>query len=227
MFDLTNKIEVFIITNGRSTFPYSLRSVESQEGVKFNHTVIENMKWVNANNKILDMCKADYFLRVDDDMLLHPYALSYMWHRISTQAPHIIMRTFLLWEPYKKQRVRGIKVYTHKSANKFKFKQNKLGKIDKVFAQRVKGTSYKIKTDKNVVGIHSCSTVDEHLEYARMRGEHKGPHFGKKEKILRRTISNYKVPLEGQYQMRIDTVNKINRKEDSIFHRYLSGLNNG
>jgi len=221
MIDLTDKLEVFIITNGRSTFPYCLKSVEGQQNVKFKKTIIRDMKWIDANNEILKLCQTKYFLRVDDDMLLHPRAMEYMWSRVETQGDHIAVRVFLLWETYKNMVVKGIKVYSHGPTKEIGFKVNALGKIDGVFREKVEKSKYKMKTDKNVVGIHSCSTVDEHLKYALMRGEDKGKKFPKKEKNIRKFIGRNEKTLEEQYEMRDEFLYNLGKESQSIFYNFL------
>jgi len=179
------------------------------------------MKWIDANNKILEMCESKYFLRVDDDMLLHPRAMEYMWSRVDGQGDHMAIRVFLLWECYKNMAVKGVKVYSHGPTRKLGFKACPLGKIDGIFSRRVEKSKYKMKTDKNVVGIHSCSTVEEHLKYALMRGEDSGKKFPKKRKRIKKFIGRYQKTLDEQYEMRDGFLHDLGKETNSIFYRFL------
>jgi len=75
IIDLREKFNVFIITNGRSTFEYCHEAIKGQIGVLVNIHIVRDRKWVDANNYCLANCPSKYFLRVDDDMMLHPKAL--------------------------------------------------------------------------------------------------------------------------------------------------------
>ena len=86
MVDLDGKLEIFIITNGRATFPYCEESVLNQEQVKFKTTIHRDMKWLDANRRILDVCQSKFFARIDDDMILHPRAVRFMWECIQKQS---------------------------------------------------------------------------------------------------------------------------------------------
>ena len=133
MIDTDGIIEVFIITNGRSTFPYCLNSVKSQVGIKFKTTIISNKPWLEANLSILDKCKSKYFVRVDDDMLIHNRAIEFMNYVVANQKGDVGMRQWRLWEPYSNKVCKGIKIYTADVARKIGFRVNEIGKIDKMF----------------------------------------------------------------------------------------------
>jgi len=220
MIDLRGKLDVFIITNGRSTFPYCKKSIEKQKNVKINVTLIENMEWLDANRKILADCKSEFFLRVDDDMLLNSNALNFMWDVVSKESKNVALRSWLLWEPYSDKVCRGIKIYTHSIASKLGFNISKLGKIDKVFAKALVKTSYKRKKHKDILAIHSCSTVQEHIAYAYMRGEQNGPDFKKEKKWMKKSISNCRYDLPQQYDMSDKFLYNLNKKSKTDFYKF-------
>jgi len=221
MIELKEKIEAFIITNGRSTFSFCLKSFLEQQNVKIKHYIHKDMSWIDANRKILDVCSTPYFLRIDDDMLMHPRCIEFMSQSIDGQKDNIAMRQWMLWEPYTSKSRKGIKIYNTSIAREIGFRINHLGKIDKPFFQDLKKTRYIVKVDPDVVAIHACSDHAEHIKYAVMRGEDKGKNFEKKRKELKNTISSFNKSIEYQYNMATDYVEKYNDNNNTNFHRFL------
>lgn len=220
MIDINNKLEVFIITNGRGTFPYCKKTVDEQQGVLFKTTVIKGLSWLESNNAILDQCESHFFCRVDDDMLLNPMAVAYMWDCIKKQYKNIIMTQWRLWEPYGKRDLRGVKVYTHPSTKQLGFRTNHLGKIDKPFREDIVGSKWQIGAYEDILGIHACSTYEEHLKYAILRGEHNGKDFPKKRREMQRRIEGFNKSVKDQYMMSKGALLKRNRKQGWDFYQF-------
>ena len=68
MIDLEGMIDIFIITNGRSTYEYCKKSVDNQKDVKFKINIIRDMDWQSAHEELLRTCGSKFALRVDDDI---------------------------------------------------------------------------------------------------------------------------------------------------------------
>lgn len=220
--DIRDHISVFVITNGRSTYDYCIKAIEESEGVCFEYDVIKDMSWIDANNEILYRCKTPYFVRVDDDMLVHPRCFQYMYHCIDKHDSNkIAMTQWELWEFYSDRSVRSIKLYNHKLTKEVGYEINHLGKIDKLFRANCNKYDYKISTFKDIIGIHSCGEVDEHLRYAKMRGEHKGKDFDKKSKFIKESISKITMPLSQQFIYRETQLAKMGKKRRSDFYYWL------
>lgn len=201
MIELAGIIDVFIITNGRSTFRYCDKSLRLQKDVVFEIKIIKDMDWQAAHDELLKKCKSKFALRVDDDMLLHPLALKFMHQCVKNQKDDIALRGWRLWEPWSDKVCKGIKVYNTKIAKKIGFKLDHLGKIDKPFTKNAEKAGYKIKYSKDVVAIHSCGDFKEHLRYWEMRGESDGPRFREKHKWAKDLMNNYSLNLEEQYNL--------------------------
>lgn len=223
MIDLNGKIDVFVITNGRSTFNCCIGSVCSQKDVNFELLMIENMNWLDAHLYLLDKCKSRFALRVDDDMLLHPYALKFMWQCVENQSDKIALRGWRLWEPWSDKVCKGIKVYNIAAAKKIGFKLDKLGKIDKPFTRNAEKKGYKTKYSQDVVAIHSCGDYKEHLKYWKMRGESSGPQFEVKKKWAEELIKNFDMSTQEQYELTGKFLKKLNNKRKTEFGRMING----
>ena len=221
MIDLSNIIDVFIITNGRSTFEYCNKSVINQKGVKFKTTIIRDKGWQEAHAEILSRVDAKFALRVDDDMLLHPMALKFMYECVKKQDNKIALRGWRLWEPWSNKVCKGIKVYDAKIARKVGFHLDHLGKIDKPFTKNAEKMGYKIKYTRDIVAIHSCGDFKEHLKYWKMRGESKGSNFKEKEKWARGLMNNFSMSLNDQYGLTGKFLKEYNDNKKTKFSKVI------
>lgn len=217
MIDLSEKMEVFMTTNGRSTFDYSYNSVMEQEKVQFKTTVLENMEWIDANKKMVKDCGSRFYVRVDDDMFLHPLAIFFIWNSCRKNKDNIALKGWRLWEPYSNKVCKGIKCYNVDATRKVGLRISKLGKIDKMFTEDARKKGYKILWYQDVLGIHGCSTYDEHLEYALKLHEDKGKNFDSLKKWMKNSINSCKLSTREQSDMRHDFLEKVNKKRKTCF----------
>lgn len=223
LIDLSDKIHVYLITNGRSTFPYVLKSLESQSGVNFNFDIIKDMNWLEANRKILSECPAPFMVRLDDDMILHEKAVAFMWHCVNNLSKDIVLRGWRLWEPYSNKICKGVKAYHTQRARKIGFRPNDLGKIDKPFKADANEHRLKIDYSDDVIAIHCCSTFEEHHRYNLMRGEDKGKNFKKDTEWLKNSINNCSLTLDEQSKLSGKFLNNHNKKKKTKFFKFING----
>ena len=214
MIDLKGMIDVFIITNGRSTFEYCKKSIDNQRDVKFKTVIIKDMGWQEAHEELLGRCSSRFALRVDDDMLLHPLALKFMYECVKNQDNKVALRGWRLWEPWSNKVCKGIKVYNSKIAKKIGFHLDYLGKIDKPFTINAKKHGYKIKYTRDIVAIHSCGDFKEHLRYWSMRGEVTGSNFEMKKRWAKELIKDFPMTLEEQYGLTGKFLRQLNKDKE-------------
>lgn len=221
MIDLSGIIEVFVITNGRSTFEYCKKSIDNQRDVKFEIVTIRDMGWQEAHEELLSKCSSRFALRVDDDMLLHPLALKFMYQCVKKQKDNIALRGWRLWEPWSNKVCKGIKVYNIKIAKKIGFHLDHLGKIDKPFTKNAEKAGYKIKYTRDVVAIHSCGDFSEHLRYWEMRGEAKNGKFTEKKVWAENLIKSCKMSLQDQNNLNKKFIRDYNIKKGTDFGKFI------
>jgi len=225
IIDLREKLDVFIITNGRSTFEYCHKALIEQNRILVNIRIIKDKKWIDANNYCVANCHSGFFLRVDDDMILHPNALLFInmeYDRIGRGKKRMAMRFWKLWEPWRRQPVNAIKLYQRRLVKAVGgFKTNKFGKIDAAFTSQVKASKYSISANRSMIGVHACSTAEENIRYAEMRGEQASKDFNRKRKRLVKDIGRYKGTVESQYEMATGSgLEGINKKYKTDFHKF-------
>lgn len=221
MIDLSGNLEVFMTTNGRSTFSYALQSIENQKRINIKVTVLKDMPWLAANRKMLKDCKSKYFARIDDDMIMHPHALLFMFNRVKKQDYQVAMRGWRLWEPYSNKVCKGVKIYSTQQTRKIGYRVNDLGKIDKCFNDDARSKGFKIKWEDSILGIHCCSTLDEHLKYVELRGDDKSKKFKDKKKFLIDSLDGFNMSLDQQNELRTEFLKEKNKQQKSAFYKYL------
>jgi len=163
-------IESFVITNGRSTCDYAIKSIEEQS-VKVKITVIRDMKWIDAVNRCVQLCSTKFFIRVDDDMFLHPRCVEYMYHQIikHKKTNRVAAYVCKLWEDWQSYVAGSIKVYhMDRVKDMGGFKVNLMGKIDKPFEAQRKKNKFIVVKDASVVGVHGMGTWKEQKEYRKL-----------------------------------------------------------
>jgi len=157
-------LEAFILTNGSNTFPMCLKSVQDQS-LPVDITIIENKSIVKAMNLCVTKCRKPFFVKVDDDMFLHPNAMLYLNDRVRDRFG---MYTCKLYEPWRNRLVRCIKAYNTKVSRQIGFQADQRGKIDTLFLDRLGQTPNRVVFDHSVVAIHALRDVDSQTQYRNM-----------------------------------------------------------
>jgi hypothetical protein len=223
MINLRNKVQLFVITNGRSTYEYVIKSLENQN-VAIDITSIKDMRWVDALNKIFDLCTTPYFIRCDDDFFMHPYSVSFMYDTICKKED-AVMGEFKLWEDWSKRISGGVKIYnTQRTIELGKFKENHRGSVDGNFSQAIKNSKYSTTGSKgSVLAIHARASLDEMLQYEKIWNDNENKTFikWKPDKKTTKQMLKYKKSVEDQFNMRINKLRKINRKTESDFYKVI------
>lgn len=210
-------IETFVITNGRSTFPFVMRSLEEQT-LSLKITVVRDMKWVEALNKCLEMSQSDYFVRCDDDHFLHPRALEFMWKNVQSIREKMAMYYCKLWEDWSNHPGGGVKLYhTARVREIGGFHANKYGKVDKVFKKQVQKSKYVLGACNGLLGVHAVAPIEEQIRYEKLWLS----QASKKYRKPATNTANYKKTVQEQFEMRIGKVEKVNERRKTDFHRFL------
>ena len=222
--DLTNHFDVFVITNGRASFKYVVKSLERQKNVKFNFHIIKDMKWIDACNTCLEYSDLPFYLRLDDDMILHPMTVQFFDCLVRTKIhDNGVIYCLKLWEPWNKRLCNKVKIYNRELTKKVGFEVDSRGKVDKIFRRESSKRGYKIIGDKtSAIGIHAACSFDDNYGYSKLRGELNDPTFKIRhkeiiylDKVLRET------PLDKQLEMADKSLYKLNKKTNTWFARFI------
>ena len=125
-------LEAYIYTNGRSTLKYCLSSLQEQT-VLGKISVFKNQNLLVALNKTLETTQATHFVKIDDDFVLHPRALEYMWEQFQNfeDMKKVGLYCCQLWEDWTHKPIMGVKIYSVDLLKQIGgFFSDKYGKVD-------------------------------------------------------------------------------------------------
>lgn len=221
----TRDFTIFCITNGRSTFEYSSRSVMESADLRDRIVVLSSFKFLDAMTQCVEQCETPYFLKVDDDFILHPKALTYMQNRVLAypRPQELGIYYFHLWEDWTSRVRESIKIYSVEAIRKIGgFRPDHLGKVDRTTLARLEQAGFKIVADPSVVALHACGSWEEQLEYERLWSDGAGTPYQKPTHDAMKAYCGTK-PLEQQYEMRLGFLESVNQRLETPFHEFLGG----
>ncbi len=122
---------VFVITIGDATFPDCQEAVRSQDTQKFILNIVRNIHPMSAAfQEMIRRCATEYFIQVDEDMLLKPTAVREM-ELMMRQAPENVgMICFHLFDVDRNIKIQGVKIYRTAAMKTLRFKDVKACEMD-------------------------------------------------------------------------------------------------
>ena len=217
-------LDVFVITNGRESYKYVIDSLTVQRDVNFKINIIKNEEWLNACNICLNHSNKKYYLRLDDDMILHPFALKYLDYMIENdKTKNAIMYYSRLWEPWNNRLCGSVKIYNRELSKTIGFKIDSRGKVDKIFKKKALEKGYKYVSDKtSAIAIHAACSFNDNYKYSQMRNEIDDPSFKIRNKEIIKLDRVYnKIPLSKQLEMANKDLYELNKKNNSDFYKFI------
>ena len=144
-------ITVFVISTNEETISQTIKSLEDQD-CEFKIAIIENVFPMHAAfQEMPNRCKTKYFIQVDADMILKPYAVNFLYSKIK-KSPFWLYRVSgsLIEEGFG---IGGaVKCWKNNIFKYFQF--NDVRTVDRDFHKRIKRIGLNIKHYKEVIGIH-------------------------------------------------------------------------
>lgn len=208
-----------MITNGRGTFPYTLKALESQS-VPIKVTVISDMVWVDALRKCVELSESSFYLRVDDDMFLHKHAVAYYLYMLR-KTRRVGVYECKFWEDWSGKPAGSLKAYKTKVVKQLGFHPSKLGKVDKTFSKSLEKTKYQRVKDPSMIGLHALGSVEDQKRY-RSLWRDKNATISRDE--FAKTFDNIIHPnftdLENQYS-KLSKIPRINKKYNTRYYKFL------
>jgi len=172
LLNLQDKLTVFVITVGNPNFEDCLKALQNQT-CKFKLEIIKNVYPISvAFQRMIDNCKTEYYIQVDEDMILFPYAIEKMYLTIENGNPfnykscdsEFISRkklnfvSFALKDPHLDMYISGIKIYRHSIFKQYPY-DLKLFSCEFEQLQRVNmkhgGVLILELNEQNCMGLHS------------------------------------------------------------------------
>jgi len=214
---------IFSFTNGRSTYEYSARSLADSHDRQAEIVVLRDMNFLDAVHQCLDSCQTPYFIKVDDDFILHPKAIAYMRQRVLEYPNPEELGIYYchLWEDWTSRVRQSIKVYRTEALRQIGgFQVDHLGKVDEATKAALRQAGYKVVKDPSVVALHACGSWQEQLEYERLWSSMAGKPYRKPTHEAMKQYCGTK-SLEKQYAMRLGVLEFINQQLNTPFDEFL------
>lgn len=216
---MKSDLELFVITSERETLNYVMDSIEKQS-VHRKVTVIRNLPWIEALKECMKQSQSAFYMRIDDDMVLHKHVVAYYSSKIkqSLKYKHGIY-VCKLWEDWSKKAAGGLRMYSTKVARKIDFRPNKLGKVDKPFRADMQKIGFSERKDSSIVGLHMINSEEtqERLRELWRKQASSNKMFSASFDNL---IHPYYLPIEQQYK-KLKKIESMNKKRRSSYFNFM------
>ena len=160
MFDLRERITVFLITTGGPTMDQALAALEAQEMCRFQLKVIRNVAPMSAAfQQMNERCKTPLFVQVDEDMILYPEAIWKLYSSMQASPENTAIYFLSLLDRDLGEPIVGVKIYRHAATMETPWQDSFSCEMDQI--DRLKAAGYRIDGKfRPMMGSH---VVGEHL----------------------------------------------------------------
>lgn len=163
------KVTVFSLTVGDPSFELSEKSILNQSTDTFKYEIIRNVAPFNeACRVMIEKSETEYFIQVDEDMILYPEAVEKMTEVIDRTPENIGMVCFHLWDVDRELKIQGIKIYRTKCLREIQWRDIKASEIDILEQFKFRNIDWILHPD--IVGNHGVVYAPEtiYLRYKTM-----------------------------------------------------------
>lgn len=130
--DLSDRLTVFVSSVGAATFPACLHLLERQD-CRFRLQIIENVAPMNAAFQVmLDACRTEFYLQVDEDMLLYPHAVRTLFERMQDMPADAAIYCEHLYDAHLGRIIMGVKIFRHAVAKRYPFLDVEAFELDQI-----------------------------------------------------------------------------------------------
>jgi glycosyltransferase involved in cell wall biosynthesis len=140
--DIAAEMTVFVSTVGAASFPECMAHLEAQD-CRFRLEVIENVAPMSAAfQQMLDRCQTPFYVQVDEDMILHPFAIRRLHDWIVTAAPDVAFVVGWLWDVHLGRGIQGVKAYRHDICRHYRYADVQSCEKDQLLRMQKDGLRY-------------------------------------------------------------------------------------
>lgn len=151
---------IFILTVGDPAYPACKQSVDAQQGGPFDIEIIRNVApFSAAAQRMIADCRTEFFIQVDEDMILNPDAASRMTALMRRAPGDVGMICFHLYDEDRACRIQGIKVYRTAAMKPFAFQNVKASEMDLLDQMGQRGVRWVLHPE--VMGRHGTLYTPE------------------------------------------------------------------
>lgn len=157
--DLTDKVTVFVTTVGDRAYPHCIAALDAQD-TRFRFEVLDRIAPMSAAfQTMVELCETPYYVQVDEDMILDPYAIRVLHSTMVNSTPNTAIVCYSLWDEHMRQSILGVKIYRHEIVKQFPY-LNRAG-CDVDLNERLAAVGYTVQSywasqDRNptCIGVH-------------------------------------------------------------------------
>jgi len=120
--DLRDQLTVFVTTVGSPTFDTCLARLQEQDCL-FSLKIIDGVAPMSAAlQRMLDECTTPFLVQVDEDMLLHPYAVRTLYQRLTAMEPEVVQYVGALYDAHLHRVIYGLKINRHEVVSRYPYR---------------------------------------------------------------------------------------------------------
>lgn len=155
MNDTLNKITVFVISTENNPNYNACIDALKKQTIKFKLDIIKNYCPLSkAFQEMINRCTTEYYIEVDEDMILAPNGIEKMYNSINHTEDKISMAVHKLHDVHLNFNIYGIKIYKHRIFKNYPYNQQhpscEVEQLD-----RMKKDGYSYLTISEIIGTHS------------------------------------------------------------------------
>ena len=151
---------VYVLTVDDPAYPACKAAVDAQQGGPFRVEIIRNVTpFSAAAQKMIADCRSEYFIQVDEDMMLNPDAVTTMETAMRRAPADVGMICFHLFDEDRACPIQGIKIYRTAAMKPFAFQNVKASEMDLLEQMGQRGVRWILHPE--VLGRHGTVYTPE------------------------------------------------------------------
>lgn len=151
---------VFVLTVDDPALAACLQAIHKQEGPPFKLEIIRNVcPFSAAAQRMITECRTEYFIQVDEDMVLQPDAVASMEAVIAAAPDDVGMVCFHLFDEDRDVRIQGVKIYRTTLMKSLSFRDVKASEMDLLTQMGRQGINWILHPD--IKGRHGTIYTPE------------------------------------------------------------------
>ena len=153
-------LTVFLITCGSNPNYEACKKALENQTVSFKLEIIKDVAPMSkAFQTMLDTCQTPFYVQIDEDMVLKPYAIEKMYESITHTDVRNAMVCFRLHDTHLNLEIQGVKIYKHEVFKKYPYQDCLSCEMNQLGRMKKDGWSYLSMND--VLGDHSPYWTEE------------------------------------------------------------------
>lgn len=159
--DLSNELTVFIISCGFNPNYDECKKSLSDQSVNFKMKEVKDVSPMSAAfQKMIDECDTDYYIQVDEDMILYKDSIETIYNSIKNSDLNISTVAHMLKDVHLDFNLYGIKGYKHGILKNYPYNLEIIScEMDQI--KRLQNDGYQTLMVEKVIGYHSPEWTPE------------------------------------------------------------------